>query len=53
MTVEINYAIVTLSDWLKHFATDFQPMRIKQNLNQSHLVRAIFPALSATYRGEP
>ena len=37
MTVESNYAIsiALLSDWLN----------VKQNQKQSHLVRAIFPAL--------
>ena len=48
MTVESNYviAIATLSDWLKtraSFSTNH-----KQNINQSHLVRVIFPALRAT-----
>ena len=46
MTVESNYVIViaTLSDWLT-FSTNE-----KQNQNQSHLVRVIFPALRASYR---
>ena len=41
-------AIATLSGWLKNLAAVFQPMRSK-NKNQSHLVRAIYPALSASY----
>ena len=51
MTVESNYviAIVTLSDWLKRLATVFSTTE-KQNQNQSHLVRVIFPALRASYR---
>ena len=50
MTVESNYmiAIATLSDWLKEsrqFSTNE-----KQNHNQSHHARVIFPALRASYR---
>ena len=43
MTVESNYviAIPTLGDWLKRLA----PANEKQNQNQSHHVRVIFPAL--------
>ena len=43
MTRESNYAIATVSDWLKNLAPVFQPNE-KQNQNQSHLVRAIFTA---------
>ena len=51
MTVESNYviAIATLSDWLKRLALVF-PTNEKQNQNQSHHVRVIFPALWASYR---
>ena len=31
MSVEINYAIATLSDWLKNLAPVFQPMKSKTN----------------------
>ena len=50
MTVESNYVIViaTLSDWLKSRAS-FSTNE-KQNQHQSHNVRAIFPALRASYR---
>ena len=50
MTVESNYviAIATLSDWLKRLAPIFQTIE-KQDQNQSHLVRVIFPALRASY----
>ena len=46
MTVESNYAvaIATLGDWLKKSRASFSTNK-KQNQNQSHLVRAIFPAL--------
>ena len=46
MTVESNYvvAIATLSDWFKRLAPVFSANE-KQNQNQSHHVRVIFPAL--------
>ena len=46
MTGESNYSIViaTLCDWLKKLMLVFQPMTRKAK-PQSHLVRAIFPAL--------
>ena len=50
MTVKTNYAITiaTLSDWLKKPRASFSTNE-KQNQNQSHLERAIFPALWASY----
>ena len=51
MTVESNYviAIAMHSDWLKKTRASFSTNE-KQNQNQSHLVRVIFPALRASYR---
>ena len=50
MTVESNYviAITTLIDWLKHSRQ--VSTNEKQNQNQSHHVRVIFPALRVSYR---
>ena len=42
--ITVTIAIATLSYWVKNLAAVFQPVRSK-NQNQSHLVRAIFPAL--------
>ena len=44
MTVESTYAIAiaTIIDWLKNLAPVFQTNE-KQNQNQLHHVRAIFP----------
>jgi len=49
MTVESNYviAIATRSDWLKRLSFSTNE---KQNQNQSHHVRVIFPAFRASYR---
>ena len=46
MTVESNYVavIATLSDWLKKPRASVSTNK-KQNQNQSHYVRVIFPAL--------
>ena len=55
MTVESSYviAIATLSDWLKIRDCDCYAsfsINEKQNQNQSHYVRVIFPLLWASYR---
>ena len=39
MTLESNYAIAIVSDWLKNLATVFQPMRTKTKTNHTLYAR--------------
>ena len=40
MILESNYAIATVSDWLKNLATVFQPMRTKTKTKTNHTLYA-------------
>mgnify|MGYP000061351637 CR=1 FL=1 len=40
MTLESNYAIAIVSDWLKNLATVFQPIRTKTKTKTNHTLYA-------------